>query len=47
MTECYYRIFSPTKYINYQYKKLGDYELVTNNLIKILKKKYEIRKKEK
>ena len=35
------------KYINYQYKKLGDYELVTNNLIKILKKKYEIRKKEK
>ena len=34
------------KYINYQYKKLGDYELVTNNLIKILKKKYEIRKKE-
>ena len=29
------------KYINYQYRQLGDFELVTNNLIKVLKKKYE------
>lgn len=29
------------KYINYQYRQLGEYELVTNNLIKILKRKYE------
>ena len=29
------------KYINYQYRQLGEYELVTNKLIKILKKKYE------
>ena len=29
------------KHINYQYRQLGDYELVTNNLIKVLKKKYE------
>lgn len=29
------------KYVNYQYRQLGDYELVTNNLIKVLKKKYE------
>ena len=29
------------KYINYQYRQLGEYELVTNKLIKVLKKKYE------
>ena len=29
------------KYINYEYKELKEYELVTNNLIKVLKKKYE------
>lgn len=29
------------KYIKYEYRKLGEYELVTNNLIKVLKKKYE------
>ncbi len=29
------------KHINYQYRQLGDYELVTNNLIKVLKRKYE------
>jgi len=26
------------KYINYQYRQLGEYELVANNLIKVLKK---------
>lgn len=26
------------KHINYQYRQLGDYEVVTNNLIKALKK---------
>lgn len=35
------------KYINYQYRKLGKYELVTNNLVKVLKKKYENDLKEK
>ena len=29
------------KYINYQYRPLENYELVANNLIKVLKKKYE------
>lgn len=29
------------KYINYQYRQLRDYEVSTNNLIKMLKKKYE------
>lgn len=29
------------KYIKYQYRQLGEYELITNNLIKVLKKKYE------
>ena len=29
------------KYINYQYRQLGEHEVVTNNLIKVLKKKYE------
>lgn len=29
------------KHINYQYRQLGDYEVVTNNLIKVLKRKYE------
>lgn len=29
------------KYINYQYRQLGDYEVSTNNLIKVMKKKYE------
>lgn len=29
------------KYITYQYRQLGEYELVTNNLIKVLKKKCE------
>lgn len=29
------------KYIKYQYRQLGQYELVTNKLIKVLKKKYE------
>ena len=36
-------IFKPVnlnnfKYINYQYRKLGNYELITNKLIKVLKK---------
>ena len=35
------------KYINYQYRQLGEYELVTNNLVKVLKKKYEKDIKEK
>lgn len=35
------------KYIDYQYKQLGEYELVTNNLVKVLKKKYENDIKEK
>lgn len=30
------------KYINYQYRQLGKYELVTNSLIKVLKKKCEM-----
>ena len=29
------------KYVNYKYGQLGDYEIVTNNLIKVLRKKYE------
>lgn len=29
------------KYIKYQHRQLGQYELVTNKLIKVLKKKYE------
>ena len=29
------------KHINYQYRQLGDYEVVTNNLVKVLRKKYE------
>lgn len=29
------------KYITYQYRRLGKYESVTNNLVKVLKKKYE------
>ena len=29
------------KYVTYKYRKLGEYEKVTNNLIKVLKKKYE------
>lgn len=29
------------KNINYQYRQLKNYEVVTNNLIKVLKKKYE------
>ena len=29
------------KYITYQYRQLRKYELVTNKLIKLLKKKYE------
>lgn len=29
------------KNINYQYRQLGEYELLTNNLVKILKNKYE------
>ena len=29
------------KYINYQYRELGYYEQVTNNLVKALKKKYK------
>lgn len=29
------------KQINYQYRQLGEYEVVTNNLIKVLKKKYD------
>lgn len=29
------------KYINYQYRQLGEYELVTNNLIRVLKRIYE------
>jgi len=35
------------KYINYQYRQLGEYELVTNNLVKVIKKKYENDIKEK
>ncbi|MBQ6687272.1 MAG: hypothetical protein IJN03_01975 [Bacilli bacterium] len=34
-------IINNFKYISYHYRKLGDYELVTNNLVKVLKKKYE------
>ena len=29
------------KQINYQYRQLGEYEVVTNNLIRVLKKKYD------
>lgn len=30
------------KYINYQYRQLGPYEVATNNLAKVLKMKYEM-----
>lgn len=33
-----YNIFN---YITYKYRNLGNYEVATNNLIKVLKKKYE------
>lgn len=29
------------KYVTYKYRELGEYEKVTNNLIKVLKKKYD------
>lgn len=35
------------KYIHYQYRQFGEYELVTNKLVKVLKKKYENDLKEK
>lgn len=35
------------KYISYQYRRLGEYELVTNYLVKVLKRQYDNYQKEK